>query len=527
LKKLLTRMLVCFLLMTVLCASAGLTAAEPEKLKTMADFIGKTFSMVSGTAFDTQVEKNEILQGNMTPMYQNSDVDSVSSLKSGKSDAIAMDQPVAEVVVREYDGLMIFPEILAKDSYGFGFQKGNPLLPEFNASMAKLKAEGLDRQMTEKWMGTDEKAQVLISQDWPGTKGTLRFWVNIGTKPMAYLGPEGTPVGFAVDYVLHIAREMDYRVEITECAFDGLIPALQAGKADLAGRCMSITDERKEKIDFSDPFYEGGSVFVVRTEDVDESILVKSGAGNAEKSAGGKGFFDGIATGFRKTFIEQNRWQVFINGLLTTLLITFASMVSGCILGFGLFLLCRKTGKTVNRIVKGITGVIVGIPAVVLLMVLYYVLFGSFDISGVIVSIIAFTLTFGTSVLHMLETGTNAVETGQTEGAYALGYTDNESFFRVILPQALLHILPIFKGELSSLLKATAVVGYIAVQDLTRAGDIIRNRTFEAFFSLISVAVIYYVIGKLLGFLVNLIQRKLDPAQRKTKHILKGVRSDV
>lgn len=90
-----------------------------------------------------------------------------------------------------------------------------------------------------------------------------------------------------------------------------------------------------------------------------------------------------------------------------------------------------------------------------------------------------------------------------------------------------MHILPIFQGELVSLLKATAVVGYIAVQDLTRAGDMVRNRTFEAFFSLISVAVIYYLIGRLLAFLIGRIRKRLDPSSRSKKQILKGVCTDV
>ena len=102
-------------------------------------------------------------------------------------------------------------------------------------------------------------------------------------------------------------------------------------------------------------------------------------------------------------------------------------------------------------------------------MVLFYIIFGKSNISGIIVSIIAFTLTFGISVYSMLKTGTGAVDQGQTEGSYALGFSDNEAFFLIILPQALMHILPIFKGELVSLLKATAVVGYIAVQDLTKS----------------------------------------------------------
>lgn len=127
-------------------------------------------------------------------------------------------------------------------------------------------------------MGTDESVKVLIPQDWEGKNGTLRYWVNTGTPPMGYLGANGTPVGYAVDLVLHIAREMDYKVEITECAFDGLIPALQGGKADLAGRSMSITEERKQKIDFSDPFYYGGAYMVVKKSDMaaEQTVLSES-----------------------------------------------------------------------------------------------------------------------------------------------------------------------------------------------------------------------------------------------------------
>ncbi len=258
---------------------------------------------------------------------------------------------------------------------------------------------------------------------------------------------------------------------------------------------------------------------MVRKADVDDSLLLALSAGtNAEAE---KDIF--IITSFYRTFVEESRWKVFVVGLLNTLLITFASLILGCILGFALFLLCRKTGKTTRWIVQNVTGVIVGIPAVVLLLVLFYVVFGKSTISGIPVSILAFTLTFGTSVFHMSETGTGAVDIGQTEGAYALGFSDNETLFRVILPQAIMHILPIFKGEASSLLKATAVVGYIAIQDLTRAGEMVRNRTFEAFFSLVSVAVIYYVIGKLMGIAVDRLQDRINPSRRKVEKILKGV----
>ena len=262
-------------------------------------------------------------------------------------------------------------------------------------------------------------------------------------------------------------------------------------------------------------------MLVIRKEDLDPALLTQNEPEQAQVPEGG------IANNFRRTFILEDRWKVFAKGLLTTMIISVASVFFGLILGFAMFMLCRKTGKAVYRVVTAIAGVIVGIPAVVLLMVLFYVVFAKSNLSGTPVSIIAFSLTFGVSVFRMLETGTGAVDPGQTEGAYALGFSDNETFFRVILPQAVMHILPIFKGELTTLVKATAVVGYIAVQDLTRAGDMVRNRTFEAFFSLVSVAVIYYFLGKLLAFLIDRIQINFNPASRTKEKILKGVKEHV
>lgn len=261
------------LLLSVLTLLLPAAHAETGKYSKLSDFSGKQFAMLSGTSFDTILPKNAAFTDHESFSYYNSDVDSVSALRSGKADAVLLHRPIAEMIAAQYSDIMIFPEVIAQDPYGFGFAKGSELVAPFNEAMNKLKAEGLNEQLRAKWMGTDESAKVLITQDWPGKNGTLRYWVNTGTPPMGYLGSEGTPVGYAVDYVLHVAREMDYSVEITECAFDGLIPALSSGKADLAGRSMSITEERKKSIDFSDPFYEGAAVMVVRTADVDPALL--------------------------------------------------------------------------------------------------------------------------------------------------------------------------------------------------------------------------------------------------------------
>ena len=144
-------------------------------------------------------------------------------------------------------------------------------------------------------------------------------------------------------------------------------------------------------------------------------------------------------------------------------------------------------------------------------------------ISGTVVSVIGFTLVFGSAVYAMVKGGVATVDKGQTEAAYSLGYTDRRAFFRVVLPQALPHIMPSYKGQITALIKATAIVGYVAVQDLTKMGDIVRSRTYEAFFPLIAVAVIYFVLAAILTWIVNALEVRIDP--RKRNSLLKGVKT--
>ena len=163
---------------------------------------------------------------------------------------------------------------------------------------------------------------------------------------------------------------------------------------------------------------------------------------------------------------------------------------------------------------------------VVLLMILYYIVFGNISINGITVAVIGFTLTFGAAVYGLLKIGVGTIDNGQYEAAYALGYSNQMTFFKIILPQALPHVLPAYKGEIVGLIKATAIVGYIAVQDLTKMGDIVRSRTYEAFFPLIAITIIYFVLEGIIGLLVSRISINLNPKRRNPSEILKGVKTD-
>jgi polar amino acid transport system substrate-binding protein len=193
-------------------------------------------------------------------------------------------------------------------------------------------------------------------------------------------------------------------------------------------------------------------------------------------------------------------------------------------------MLSRSDVKVIQKLTggfaKGYSRIIAGTPVVVILMILFYIVFGQVrDISGIVVAIIGFTLTFGAFVYDHMTVSVGSVDKGQTEAAYALGYTKNTTFFRIIFPQAMSIFMPSYCGQAVELIKATAVVGYIAVNDLTKMGDIIRSNTYEAFFPLIATAVIYFVLTWGLSLLLGLAKLHFEPKRRDKETILKGVKT--
>ena len=239
---------------------------------------------------------------------------------------------------------------------------------------------------------------------------------------------------------------------------------------------------------------------------------------------------DELKEDFHKTFIRENRWKLIVEGIGVTMLISICAAITGTLLGFGLYMLSRSDLKLLQIPATGIAKVysrmIAGTPVVVILMILFYVIFGNVrDMNGIVVAIIGFTLTFGAFVYDHMSVSVDSVDRGQTEAAYALGYTKNKTFFRIICPQAMSVFLPSYCGQAVELIKATAVVGYVAVNDLTKMGDIIRSNTYEAFFPLIATAVIYFLLTWILSALLGLVKRCFEPKRRSAETILKGVKT--
>ena len=222
---------------------------------------------------------------------------------------------------------------------------------------------------------------------------------------------------------------------------------------------------------------------------------------------------------FHSTFIDGDRWMYLVHGLGTTLLITLFAVILGMVLGF-LIAIVRsthdKTGKLgfLNVLARIYLTIIRGTPVVVQLLIIYFVIFASVNVGKTFVAVLAFGLNSAAYVAEIVRSGIMSIDNGQFEAGKSLGLSYSKIMIYVILPQAFKNVLPALANEFIVLLKETSVSGYIALQDLTKGGDIIRSRTYEAFLPLIAVALIYLFMVMILTFLVSRLEKRLAKSDR-------------
>jgi len=473
------------------------------------DLANARIAIVTGS-LQTQILPNVLPDAQYTEF--NLIADAASALALGKVDAFSAEDSVYLAMRREGQNFVRIDEPLFVSEYGMVFGNGRDpqIKADFNAFLAKCKENGVLAAQEEKWFGETEPQEVLPLSGFAPDGKPLSF-VTTTQKPYAYV-KNGSYTGYDVELMILFAREYGYNLEVVDSTFGGILTGIEQGKYDIGGSGITITQERRESMDFSDVYH------------IEDVVMVVSGhAAGAEKGD----WLSSLKASFDKTFIRESRWKLIVQGLGNTILISLCAVVGGTAFGFALYMLARSRYRAVSAITRTVcrvyTRLIAGTPTLVVLMILFYIVFGKTDVSGIWVAMLGFALTFGSFVYSHLTLSVEGVARGQTEAAYALGYTRNQTFFRIVLPQSMKVFLPTYTGEVVSLIKATSVVGYIAVSDLTKMGDIIRSNTYEAVFPLLAVAVIYFVITWGAASLLGLVQKKLDNHRRKNKNILKGV----
>lgn len=226
-----------------------------------------------------------------------------------------------------------------------------------------------------------------------------------------------------------------------------------------------------------------------------------------------------FAEEFSVNFLENNRWKFIVNGLGNTLMITFFAVLIGIFLGF-LIAIVRsshdKSGnfKFLNLICKVYLTVIRGTPVMVQLLIVYYVIFATYDPGKMVTAILAFGLNSAAYVAEIVRSGIMSIDQGQFEAGRSLGFNFRQTMIYIILPQAFKNVLPALANEFIVLMKETSISGYIGLIDLTRGGDIIRSQTYSALMPLLAVAAIYLVLVCFLTSLVGKLERRLRSSER-------------
>ncbi len=243
-----------------------------------------------------------------------------------------------------------------------------------------------------------------------------------------------------------------------------------------------------------------------------------------------KAWFAELSADFHNNFIEDGRWKWMVEGLKNTLIITFFALLIGIVLGVVVaavrssydknreaMALHKSFGYYVFRFFNGVCHlyltVIRGTPMVVQLLIMYFIVFAT-SRNALLVAIIAFGINSGAYVAEILRGGIMSIDNGQFEAGRSLGFNYVQTMVHIIIPQVFKSVLPTLCNEFIVLLKETSVAGYVGIVDLTKAGDLIRGRTFSAFMPLIAVALIYLVMVIILTSLVGVLERRLRRSER-------------
>lgn len=443
-------------------------------------------------------------------IYVNNDIDGIMQVTSGKADAYAVDinyfearKQTGKNDIRIHSDNIIGPggDIAVAISRS---SKMKGYVDELNEFIESAKEDGTLDDMLQRWTVEGDYTMPEIDEPINADKTFI-----IGTSGLAepYTFMQGDEVtGYEIELAKRFGAYCNANIEFAVYDWAGLDAACIAGKVDFVFSNYYVTSERQEKMDFSVPYLSVKTVMAVA---------------NTDNTVAKESFFTKIASSFEKTFIRESRWKLIVSGIGVTLEITLLSALFGTIIGFALFILCDRR-KAFDKIIKACSNIIQNIPVLVVLMIIYFVIFGRVDISPVLAGVITFSLVFALSVLGILTAGVKAINKAQSESAQALGLSKAQIYTKILIPQIIRLQLPIYKGELVGLLKSTAIVGYISVMDLTKVSDIIRSRTFEAFFPLLASAFIYYLLANLIIFIANRINVVIDP-DKHAGRLPKGV----
>ncbi len=477
-------------------------ASVPE-LGTIAvkDLVGKKLGVPQGTVQDIYLMET---YPQLELQRHNFEADMMLALEKGICDAAIMDDVICYALARKKPNILLFEDpSLPKNFMGMAFNhtdKGKELCRQFNEFLSGLRESGELEAICNKWIRNTETAE-MPKFNIPTEGEPIIVGMEPCTEPIVFMRGEEI-VGMDAELIYRFAEKVGRPVEIKNIDYYGLLTAVAAGQVDIASSGFLITAERGESVLFSDPYYTSISVIATRRD---------SGV-NKEPSAvtkAAQGIVGGIVDSFYRNIIAEARYMLIWDGLKATFAIALFSTLFGTLVGAAVCYLRMSRYKFWQCAARVYIDIMRGTPILILLMLMYYVAFAGTQVEALYVAIITFSLNFGAYVSEMFRSSITSIDRGQSEAGIAMGFSPFYSFYYIVLPQAIKRVLPVYKGEVISLIKNTSVVGYIAIADLTKMTDIIRARTFDPFFPLLMVAILYFLIAWLFTFALDRLSSKV------------------
>ena len=465
---------------------------------------GTVFGTLTITEWQDAIEKR--FPKGVLRQY-NTVADSYQGLEAGETDAALGFIDERQTLASTHPNLAFITEPFAAINFGFGTQKnekGDVICKEMNQYLAEIKGNGVYDALREKWEDPNRSGDVMGKYEFSGEKGTLRVSTGGLWTPMTFYVGE-TLTGEFIEIVNGFCAAFGYTPQYEVVAKSAEMTGLASGIYDICADSISPSPERLETINVTDTLMTDEYYLLVRREPVMKEVSKASV------------FFKNMKDSIRRTFFTEDRYKILLSGLKVTILLSLVSGVFGTLLGVLICYLRTRNNPFVSMLASLYIRIFRSLPVVVLLLVLNYLVFGNSGLNSFWICAITFSIEFSAYCSEIFRSGINAVPPGQAKAATALGFGKLETFHSVILPQALVHFLPPYSGQLIATVKMTSVAGYISVIDLTKASDIIRSRTYEAFFPLLFTSVVYFLLCILLISLLRAAEKRIHPQQRHVR----------
>ncbi len=250
--------------LVLLCFMIAITGGcgEMERISDLSQLADKVFAVPTGTAAD-QLVTSKFPDAKF--QYYNTVLDCCLAVKTGKASAAAYDEPILKNIAAKNRGLKVLPDLITIDNYGFAVQPGKEeLKTAIDEVVTELKNTGKYEEMLKRWFPREGTPAAMPDIALTSGRGVLRFGTAAVTEPFAFIDGSQKIAGFDIELATYIARHLGMGLEVVNMDFGGMIPALIAGKVDLIGACITITDERAKSVLFSEPYYSGGIAALVR-----------------------------------------------------------------------------------------------------------------------------------------------------------------------------------------------------------------------------------------------------------------------